>query len=112
MARLATATYLEAEVKCLHCGHEAGLLRRDRDVPDSRFVYLSSDGSPERPVSKLTDIRCQRCRGSVYLDEMETRYVYPKVDLLVADDEPLRRGRPSKQLIALRRAEEAALKSA
>jgi hypothetical protein len=46
----------------------------------------------------------------VFTDELDVRYVYPKVDFL--DDDQPRRGRPPKKLVEMRRAQEAALKSA
>jgi hypothetical protein len=112
MSRYAVASYLEAEVKCYHCGHTSGVLRRMQDSPKAPTVYQSTDGTPAKVVRSLTDLRCERCHGSVYTDDFEVRYVYPKVDFL--DEDRPRRGRPPKRLVELRRAREAeaALKSA
>jgi hypothetical protein len=110
MANYAIASYLEAEVKCLHCGHTSGVVRRDQGVPGAPTTFHASDGGPVMTVRGLTDLRCARCQGSVFTDEFDVRYVYPKVDFL--DDDRPRRGRPPKRLVELRRAQEAALKSA
>ena len=109
MNRDAIASFLEAEVKCYHCGHSSGILRRQRGVPNAPTVFLGKQDSPPIAVRNLTALRCSRCRGSVYTDEFDVRYLYPKVDFLA--DQP-RRGRPPKKLVELRRAEQAALKSA
>jgi hypothetical protein len=107
----AVATYLEAEVKCYHCGHISGVLRRAQGPAGAPTVFQSSDRGPVSIVKGLTDLRCARCQGSVYTDEFDIRYVYPKVDFLEEDEKP-RRGRPPKRLVELRRVREAALKSA
>ena len=111
MSRHAVARYLEAEVRCYHCGHTSGVIRRSQESRYAPAVYVGSDGAPGAPVKALTDLRCSRCQGSVYTDDFEVRYIYPKVDFL--DDDRPRRGRPPKRLVELRRSrEEAALKSA
>jgi hypothetical protein len=109
MNTTAIATYLEAEVRCFHCGHNSGYLRRDQGPTPKLAVFVPSDGSPKRAVRSLTEIRCGRCQGSVFTDDFETRYVYPKVDFF---DEQPRRGRPPKRLVELRRAQEEGLRSA
>jgi hypothetical protein len=106
MSRYAVASYLEAEVKCYHCGHTSGVLRRMQSSPNAPTVFQSADGTPAVVVRSLTDLHCQRCQGSVFTDEFETRYVYPKVDFL--DEDRPRRGRPPKRLVELRRAREEA----
>jgi hypothetical protein len=109
LSRNAVAAYVEAEVKCYHCGHTSGVIRQDRGVPTPPTVFVNADGGPEVRLKSLTELRCTRCQGSVFTDEFEVRYVYPKVDFL---DERPRRGRPPKRLVEMRRAQEAALKSA
>ena len=109
MTRQALASYLEAEVRCLHCGHTSGVLRRKQDIPLAPAFFQNGDSGESVPVRQLTDLHCARCQGSVYTDEFEVRYVYPKVDFF--DDRP-RRGRPPKRLVEMRRAQAEALKSA
>lgn len=108
MANSAVTTYLEAEVKCLHCGHTTGVIRRERGTPGGSTTFHSTEGTVST-VKRLTDLRCDRCHGSVYTDEVELRYVYPRIDFLDLDDERPRRGRPPKRLVEMR---QAALKSA
>jgi len=111
MSNYPVMTYLEAEVKCLHCGHISGVLRRQQGAAGAPIVFQNVDGGEPVAVKSLTELRCARCQGSVYTDEFDVRYVYPKIDLLEDDERP-RRGRPPKRLVELRRAREAALKSA
>ena len=108
MSRSAIVSYREAEVKCLHCGCTAGLLRQRHGVPGAPATFQDGRGSPLRAIKNLTDLRCARCGGSVYTDEYELRYIYPKLD----DVDRPRRGRPPKWLVEERRAREAALESA
>jgi hypothetical protein len=110
MSRYAVSSYLEAEVKCYHCGHTSGVLRRPQGAQPAPTIFQNSDGGPAIIVKSLTDLRCARCQGSVFTDDFDVRYVYPKVDFL--DEDRPRRGRPPKRLVELRRAREAALKSA
>lgn len=109
MSQQALASYYEAEVRCYHCGHTSGVVRRDRSGPGAVMMYQAGSVGEPVPVRGLTDLRCARCHGSVYTDEFEVRYVYPKVDFF--EDRP-RRGRPPKRLVEMRRAEQEALKSA
>lgn len=104
------ASYLEAEVRCYHCGHTSGVIRRPRGAPGSPTTYQTNGAGTSVPVRSLTEIRCARCQGSVYTDEFEVRYIYPKIDFL--DDDRPRRGRPPKRLVELRRAREETRKSA
>jgi hypothetical protein len=110
MSRNSIGSYLEAEVRCYHCGHTSGVIQRSQDVLEAPIVFKSADGETTVNIRNLAELRCARCRGSVYIEEFETRYVYPKVDFL--DEDRPRRGRPPKRLVELRRAQEAALKSA
>jgi hypothetical protein len=110
MTQGAVASYLEAEVKCYHCGHLTGVVRRDRGVANAPTTFVSTDGAAPRIVRSLTALRCTRCHGSVYMDDFDVKYVYPRIDFL-EEDRP-RRGRPPKRLVELRKAREAALLSA
>jgi hypothetical protein len=108
MTRSTIVRYREAEVKCLHCGCIAGLLRQLHDQPSTRAAFHNAGGGTPRIIKSLTELRCARCGGSVYSDEYELRYVHPKLD----DVDRPRRGRPPKWLVEERRAREAALESA
>jgi hypothetical protein len=108
MSRSTIVHYREAEVKCLHCGCIAGLLRQRHDVPGAPATFQDGRGGAPQAIKNLTDLRCARCGGSVYTDEYEVRYVYPRLD----DADRPRRGRPPKWLVERRRAFEAELESA
>jgi hypothetical protein len=88
----------------MHCGATAGLLRQRHDVPGTPALFQNGGGGASLVIRSLAALRCARCRGPVYTDDFELRYVYPK-----PDPEALRprRGRPPKWLVELRRAEEA-----
>jgi hypothetical protein len=92
MSRDAIARYLEADVLCYHCGHGSGVVRRDRGAPHAPLLFREHTGVT-RIVQRMTDLYCSRCRGSVYADAFEVRYVYPRVG--PGTDGP-RRGRPTK----------------
>jgi hypothetical protein len=108
MSRSAIVRYREAEVKCLHCGRTAGVLRQRHEVPGSPATFQDGRGGAPQAIKSLTSLRCVRCGGSVYTDEYEVRYIYPKL----GDADRPRRGRPPKWLVELRRANEAVLESA
>ena len=108
MSRLLIASYREAEVKCFHCGCDAGLLRQEQGVPGAPTEFQDVRGGPPRTIKSLASVRCARCGGSLYTEEFEVRHVYPQLDEV---DRP-RRGRPPKWLVEARRAREAALESA
>lgn len=110
MSRFAIGSYLEAEVRCYHCGHTSGVIRRDQGAPGAPTVFHGAEDDRAITIRSLAELRCARCRGSVYIEEFEKRYVYPKIDFL--DDERPRRGRPPKRLVELRRAQEAAQEAA
>jgi hypothetical protein len=104
MSRYAISSYLEAEVHCYHCGHTSGVIRREQGDPGAKTFFHAADGGDPIEVRTLTTLRCARCHGSVFTDEFEVRYVYPKIDFL--DDDRPRRGRPPKRLVELRRQRE------
>ena len=93
---------LEAEVKCLNCGHVAGLLRRE--LPPAGPVVFpavfqdSAHGAPAT-VRSLAGLHCTRCGGSLYTDEYREIAVHPHPSLL----EKPRRGRPPKRPDYVRR---------
>jgi hypothetical protein len=103
----AADTYLEAEVKCLHCSEIAGVIRQARGAERPSTVFHPESGAPAFVIKSLTELRCPRCQGSVYTDDFEMRYAYPRIDLIEDEDDEPRRGRPPKRLVELRRAREA-----
>ena len=58
------------EVKCYHCGHVSGEVegnRTDRLVLHSFKPRPGYQGKPPGPGDR---IRCERCRGPVYLEDV------------------------------------------
>jgi hypothetical protein len=94
MGRDRTQRFLEADVKCYLCGATAGVLRRE-DAVGCTTIQFQCNGGSQTIVESLTGLRCDRCYGSLYADEVEITYYHPFAE------EPLerpRRGRPPKQL--------------
>ena len=91
-------TLTVADVKCYHCGHVSGEMIAKEGQPLAHGTF--------RPTSKLattiqpnTRLRCARCGGPVYLDDV--RSVRPAPPLALADLHP-RRGRPRRSEILAR----------
>jgi hypothetical protein len=93
MSREKARRFLEADVKCYHCGRTVGAVRREDGQERSTF-QLGRSG-PETAVSSLTDLRCPSCQGPLFTDEIQVVYDYPILRDLF---EPPRRGRPPKRL--------------
>ena len=89
---------LEAEVTCLHCGHAAGLLRRELEEPAAPTVFHDAAGGAPVAVGSLRALRCTRCRGSLWMGD------YRVIDVcqLRLVEKP-RRGRPPKRPTELHR---------
>ena len=71
MSRYAVASYLEAEVKCYHCGHTSGVLRRMQSSPNAtcakptRLTASAKPGSPG-PSSRTGASSATVCGGTKY----------------------------------------------
>jgi hypothetical protein len=97
----AIITYLEADVRCYHCGQTAGILRR----PDGRRATVQpfrrhADGAWIM-IRTLTSLRCIRCAGPLFAEEVQERCRYrPELD----QSRP-RPGRPRKRPDIRRQAE-------
>lgn len=61
---------IRADVKCYYCGNVSGQVEGDPEKPNGRWSYYPD------PTTRLTaprhPIRCSRCGGPVFLDEIET----------------------------------------
>ncbi len=97
-----TRTYLEADIKCFHCGHISGVARVERGSQHPTTTFKAVDSSAEIRIRDRTQVKCQRCGGPTFTDEFELRQEYARVDFL--EDRP-RRGRPPKRLVERRLAE-------
>ena len=80
-------TYILADLKCYMCGAMAGSIERERGTA--------------APLGAASRVRCPRCGGSVYVDQVEI--VDRRIEPLEWDDEGPRRGRPPKWLVEQRR---------
>ena len=80
-----------ADVKCYHCGHISGELTVEKGKPPSSGWFTPGNGCATAAALKTGRLRCCRCSGPVYLDEVRT--VRPRP--VYTDIRP-RRGRPRK----------------
>ena len=87
---------LEAEVKCLHCSHAAGLLRRELGEAGAPTTFHAGSGRAPVAVGSLSALRCTRCGGSLYTDD----YRVVNICQLRLLEKP-RRGRPPKRPVEL-----------
>jgi hypothetical protein len=92
-------TFIEADVKCYHCGQISGVVRVDRGVANPTPTFIASGSDAETPIQHRAQLRCLRCNGPTYFDEFEQRQQYARIDFL--EDRP-RRGRPPKRLVERR----------
>jgi hypothetical protein len=87
-----------AELRCYHCGSTAASVEGESGRPLSEaqlFEPTLGSSVREHPMAPL---RCGRCRGPLFLDEVESIRYEP----MVFEPEPAaRRGRPSRMLDAL-----------
>jgi hypothetical protein len=79
-----------ADIKCYHCGEVSGIWEWPSHAPPAVGVFRSA-ASQHPTIVALGHLRCARCQGSVYLDEVET--VVPRCPIVL---QPGRRGRPRK----------------
>lgn len=88
---------IRAEIKCYHCGYTSGQICGESDGPlrwDELRPNPSYQGTLPRPGEPL---RCFRCHGPVYLDDIEKQPVPYRVH---AEEERARRGGRRKRQVA------------
>jgi hypothetical protein len=90
MSRDVIASYLEAEVRCYHCGRSFGLLRRACDGTLGPTTLLTHHGGAPAAMRRLTDLRCASCHGPVYAEPFEVRHEFSIAPVVRGQ----RRGRP------------------
>lgn len=61
---------IRADVKCYYCGHVSGQIEGDPGNSQALWNYRSLSGS--HSSLRRRQIRCERCGGPVFLDEIET----------------------------------------
>jgi hypothetical protein len=102
----ARTTYL-AELQCFLCGSLAGSLESDRKPLPPSGVWHPSGGGKARRVADWRQLRCSRCGGALFAENIET--VSRRDEDEELRREAPRRGRPPKWLVEeRRRAREAA----
>jgi len=94
-------TFLLAELKCYMCGASAGSLESERGRSTGRVAIQRSGKVGTVGVWDTSRLRCPRCGGSVYVDQVEI--VDRRFEPLEWEDEGPRRGRPPKWLVEQRR---------
>ena len=81
-----------AEVHCYHCGQISGTWEWQATSSPEFGVFQELGGEGRRGAGALMRMRCLRCGGPIFLDEVE---IVPE-RLQFTFDRP-RRGRPPKQ---------------
>jgi hypothetical protein len=90
----AIVKYLEADVRCYHCGQSVGVLRRATGSSAAVRAFRRHADGAWIVVRALTSLRCDRCAGPLYAEQIVEQYLYrPDLD----QDRP-RPGRPRKRL--------------
>src|ERR1051326_8761141 len=89
-------TFVLADLKCYMCGATAGCIERERGSTAST-VSLERGGQVGMiGASETSRLRCPRCGGSVYVDQVEI--VDRRIEPVEWEDDGPRRGRPPKWL--------------
>jgi hypothetical protein len=65
-----------ADVKCYYCGHVSGQVQGDPEDPHPCWSFQPAQGSAIQSLPTRTGIRCLRCGGPVFLDEIEA--IHPR----------------------------------
>lgn len=63
---------IRADVKCYYCGHISGQIEGNPGQADSLWNYRAGTGAVSCVRHGAKRIRCTRCGGPVFLDEIET----------------------------------------
>jgi DNA-directed RNA polymerase subunit RPC12/RpoP len=94
-------TYLLADLKCYMCGATAGSIEAERGKRQPTVELQRGGRVGTIGAWQATRLRCPRCGGSVYVDQVEI--VDRRTEPLEWDDDGPRRGRPPKWLVEQRR---------
>ena len=87
------------ELRCYLCANTIGVLETDHWPTFGPALLRTASETPAARIADWRRVRCARCGGNVYPDEISTANVYPQVPW-----EQPRRGRPPKWLVEQRRA--------
>jgi DNA-directed RNA polymerase subunit RPC12/RpoP len=94
-------TYVLADLKCYMCGATAGSIERERSSNPSMVSLERSGHVGLIGPWETSRLRCPRCGGSVYVDQVEI--VDRRIEPIEWEDDGPRRGRPPKWLVEQRR---------
>ncbi|GAC1326355.1 MAG: hypothetical protein NVSMB2_25400 [Chloroflexota bacterium] len=94
-------TFVLADLKCYLCGTTAGSIERERDSKAPRVALDRGRGFGLISAWETSRLRCPRCGGSVYVDQVEI--IDRRTEPVDWDDDGPRRGRPPKWLVEQRR---------
>ena len=88
-----------ADVKCYHCGHVSGQVEGTRSKRLVLHTFNPRPGYEGTPPTKGDRIRCERCKGPVYLEDLRT--VTPEaMPVLSPQTAGRKRGRSTKSKAA------------
>lgn len=73
--------HMIADVKCYFCGHISGQVEGDRGSTVTDATFTPRPGYTGRPFASSRRLRCERCGGPVFLEDV--------TPMLIADDSPL-----------------------
>jgi DNA-directed RNA polymerase subunit RPC12/RpoP len=63
---------IRADVKCYYCGYVSGQIEGDPNQTHPLWSYRARTGQGLEAPRAAQRIRCDRCGGPVFLDEIET----------------------------------------
>src|SRR3989442_11015290 len=93
---MADGVRVRASVACYHCGHSSGEVEAGRDCPLAAGVFLPAGRPDARVELKGRRLRCARCGGPTYFDEVRpVRVRQPRLVTWRG------RGRPPKNAIRI-----------
>ena len=90
-----------AELQCFLCGTQAGSIETDHKPLPTYGIFHPADGSKPVRVADWRSLRCHRCGGALYTENVEAMVRHDEADELRR--EAPRRGRPPKWLVEERR---------
>lgn len=61
---------IRADLRCYYCGYIAGHIEGDTSAPSKSATFIPAAG--ESPIRREGQIRCGRCKGPLYMDDIET----------------------------------------
>ncbi len=88
-----------ADVKCYYCGFVSGELTVEQGKPAQTGSFKPAPACANQEHKANGRLRCFRCSGPVYLDDVRT--VRPR-PILTLDDVRPRRGRPRRSEVLAR----------